>query len=327
MMNDLFNKLQNNRALEKKILYIGGFNQDIQMQAHKTLIPGDSVPGIIEMTPGGVVRNIAENSSHLGLHCSLLSICGDDEAGNNILKKTEEASVDCRLCFKLPHESTCIYSALLNEAGEMIYAVNQMDLIDKLTPSFFESLEEELMKQDYFVLDTNLSRESLDYICSTYPDKILLADPVSTEKFEKLRGLLPCIDMIKPNKIEAESFTGMTLESDKDYFRACEKIRRDGARRVFISSGSKGIFGMDESGSVLVPPLKLNPSSVTGAGDSASAALVLAGICDLSIKEACWLANLSAAASLLSSRAINEHMSINLLKTISKEYEYEQYLS
>lgn len=326
-MKNLFTRIEEAQISRIKLLYIGGFNQDIQMQAHRRLIPGDSVPGIIKRSPGGVVRNIAENSSLLGLNCSLLSICGDDEAGESILKRTETTGVDCSPCIKMKNESTCIYSALLNEEGEMIYAVNQMDLINKLTPSFFESRKEDLEKQDHFVLDTNLPRESLEYICQTYPDKIILVDPVSTEKFGRLKGLLSYVNTIKPNRIEAASYTGIDLECDADYFRACEKLIEEGAGRVFISSGSKGIFSMDKNQKALIPPLKLNPLSVTGAGDAASAALVLAGLADLSAAESSWLANLSAAASLLSTRAINENLSIDLLKNISKEYEYEQQLS
>lgn len=326
-MHNTFAKIEKGQASGKKLLFIGGFNQDIQMQAHRRLISGDSVPGIIKRSPGGVVRNIAENSSLLGLDCSLLSICGDDDAGESILKRTESTGVNCSPCVQIENESTCIYSALLNEEGDMIYAVNQMDLIKKLTPSFFESRKVELEKQDFFILDTNLPRESLEYICINYPKKILLIDPVSTEKFKRLKGLLSYVDIIKPNRIEASSYTGIDLETDADYFNACEKLIEEGANRVFISSGSRGIFSMDEKEKALIPPLKLNPLSVTGAGDAASAALVLAGLSRLSISEASWFANLSAAASLLSSRAINENLSINLLKNISKEYEYEKQLS
>lgn len=326
-MKNPITKIEESRCSEMKLLFIGGFNQDIQMQAHRRLIPGDSVPGIIKRSPGGVVRNIAENSSLLGLNCSLLSICGNDDAGESILKRTEATGVDCSPCVQMKNESTCIYSALLNEEGEMIYAVNQMDLINKLTPTFFESRRKDLEQQDFFILDTNIPRESLEYICHTYPDKIILIDPVSTEKFDRLKGLLSYIEIIKPNRIEAASYTGIDLVRDADYYRACEKLIEEGARKVFISCGNRGIYSMDQYSKALIPPLKLNPVSVTGAGDAASAALVLAGLSKLSASESSWFANLSAAASLLSSRAINENLSIELLKTISKEYEYEKQLS
>lgn len=326
-MEKIFSKIKHAPGLKKNILFIGGFNQDIQMQAHGKLIPGDSVPGIIERTPGGVVRNIAENSSLLGMRCSLLSICGNDEAGASILKETEAAGVDCSHCIKKNNASSCIYSALLNEEGEMLYAVNQMDLIKELTPSLFETQSDYMKTQDHFVLDTNLSKDSISYICKTYPDKILLVDPVSTEKFERLRGLLSYIDIIKPNKLEAASYTGIELVNDSDYFRACEKFIEDGVSRVFISSGSKGIFAMDKHHHAVIPSLDIIPRSVTGAGDTASAALVLSGLSALSLSEAGWLANLSAGVSLLSTQAINKEMSIDLLKMISKEYDYEKHLS
>ncbi|MDC7235703.1 MAG: carbohydrate kinase family protein [Spirochaetales bacterium] len=324
---NLFKQIRENLPLQAKVLYIGGFNQDIQMQPGSRLIQGDSVPGTVFKTAGGVVRNICENAALLGVNSSLMSICGDDEAGNSIICQTEKSGVDCRHCSIVPDRSTSIYSALLNSDGEMLYAVNQMDLMEEMTPSFFESRLQLLQKFDYFVLDANLSSYSLEWICQNFTGKILLSDPVSTVKFKRLKGNLEHIRMIKPNSLEASSYTGIDLVTERDYWRACDVFLKEGVEKVFISCGERGIFYMDSESSALIPSLELNPVSVTGAGDSASAALILGELSGLSSKETAILANLSGAASLLSSRAINENMSVELLESISKEYNYEKQLS
>ena len=327
MSFDIFTRLE--KGTRKQTLFIGGFNQDIQMRPSSRLIKGDSVPGTVLRTPGGVVRNIGENCSLLGLDCFLLSLRGDDEAGRDVVRQSEASGLDCSSCKAVAGEATSTYSALLNEKGEMVYAVNQMELIDKIDPPYLKEREDLISSADAIVLDANLPAESLEYLCSRYRGSIALIDPVSTIKFSKLKGVLQGVKILKPNSIEAESFSGITLQSESDYFKACEFFLNRGVESVYLSAGKSGIFYMDSiSGSKgHIAPVPISPLSVTGAGDAASAALVFSALSGLSSSESAWMANLTAAASLLSPRAINSKLSLSYIKQLSKEYSYEQCIS
>lgn len=46
---------------------IGGVNMDIGGKSFASMIPGDSNPGTVTMSVGGVGRNIAHNISLLGM--------------------------------------------------------------------------------------------------------------------------------------------------------------------------------------------------------------------------------------------------------------------
>ena len=74
----LFDRL---KLPEKGVLFAGGCNQDIQSRPEGTLLMGDSLPGSIELSPGGVARNIAENAGRLGIKAVLFAPVGDDAAG------------------------------------------------------------------------------------------------------------------------------------------------------------------------------------------------------------------------------------------------------
>ena len=50
-----------------KIAVVGGANMDIGGFPSAALVPGDSNPGQVRMSVGGVGRNIAENAARLGL--------------------------------------------------------------------------------------------------------------------------------------------------------------------------------------------------------------------------------------------------------------------
>ncbi len=44
------------------VCVVGGANVDIEGRVLKTLLPGDSNPGTVIRSPGGVGRNIAESA-------------------------------------------------------------------------------------------------------------------------------------------------------------------------------------------------------------------------------------------------------------------------
>lgn len=57
---------------------VGGVNMDIGGQSDGPLVPGDSNPGRVRISLGGVGRNIAHNMALLGLDVRFLTAFGDD---------------------------------------------------------------------------------------------------------------------------------------------------------------------------------------------------------------------------------------------------------
>jgi len=319
--------LERKDHLSQKVVFVGGMNLDIQSVPEHRITPGDSLIGRIIMSPGGVVRNIAENSSRLGLDCTLISVLGDDTAGDSILKDTRNAGVNTDACLVICGERSCCYSAFLDEKGEMLYAVNDMSLMDHMSPEFLMSRKRILDDAQYLVLDSNIPVGSIDFLNDLYPDKILLIDPVSAVKIEKIRTALNSAKVFKPNIIETEAFTGISLNEERDYYRAMDIYLNLGIERIFISAGSKGIYYADCVRKGCSRSFPVDLKSVTGAGDAASAALVLSRIMGLNITETAELANLTAASSLLVSGTINKKLSLSYLKDLYKEYIHESFIS
>jgi len=313
--------------INQKIVFIGGLNLDIQSIPDQSVVPGDSLIGKIFMSPGGVVRNIAENCSLLGLECSLISILGDDAAGESILNETSASGVDMSHCHVMKGYRSCCYSAFLDGHGEMMYAVNDMSLIDHLTPEFLSGIKEILDESNHIVLDSNIPVSTIHYLKENYPEKLLLIDPVSAAKIRKLEGCLDKVKVFKPNIIETEALTGIKLTSPGDFYTALDFFLEMGIERIFISAGSKGIYYADSQYHGCSSSFPVDIKSVTGAGDAASAALILSSILGMDIKEASVLANLTAASSLLTSGTINKKLSLNYLENLFKEFSNEPVIS
>ena len=67
------------------VIGIGAANFDISGRSINPLIDRDSNPGFMNISVGGVTRNILENISRIGYPTKLLSAVGDDSAGQLIL--------------------------------------------------------------------------------------------------------------------------------------------------------------------------------------------------------------------------------------------------
>ena len=76
------------------IAIFGGANLDITASSKLQVKPGDSTPGRISTTAGGVARNVAENLARLGYTSCLISAAGDDLHGQFLLEQTRHVGVD-----------------------------------------------------------------------------------------------------------------------------------------------------------------------------------------------------------------------------------------
>jgi len=103
---------------ENYVTVIGGSNMDIQGFPNNPLVMHDSNPGMVDISMGGVGRNIAENLSRLGVNTKLISAIGNDLYGNTILSKCKNLNIDVNDCFVSDEYSTSIYISILNHSTE-----------------------------------------------------------------------------------------------------------------------------------------------------------------------------------------------------------------
>ena len=77
-----------------KIAVIGGINIDIEGTPFKPLLKEDSNPGRIEMSFGGVGRNIVENVARAGGDTAMISVIGDDHMGESAVRHLYHLGMD-----------------------------------------------------------------------------------------------------------------------------------------------------------------------------------------------------------------------------------------
>ena len=274
----------------------GGINMDIWGRPAAPLVQKDSNPGAVTMRPGGVGRNIAHDLRLLGLEVSLVAPIGGDVYAAAVVDSCQALGIDLSMApvFKDMRSSTYLY--ITDENGDMELAVSDMELCSALTPELVAPILPRL-QAGAVVVDANLPPETIAYICNHCPIPVY-ADPVSTVKAMKLQPVLHRLAAIKPNALEAECLTG---ESDPE--RAALALVDRGVQRVFISLGAQGMIAADKKELLRLPGLATQVVNSTGAGDAATAAIVLAGIRGMSLRETALLAQKAGTATCRSESA------------------------
>lgn len=304
---------------ENYVTVIGGSNMDIQGFPNNPLVMYDSNPGQVDISMGGVGRNIAENLSRLNINTKLISAIGNDLYGNTILSECKNLNIDVNDCLVSDEYSTSIYVSILNNSKDMQLAISHMDIIEKLDESFIHSKHKSIDDSKAIVIDTNLSNEAIDFITRTYSHLPIFVDTVSTAKCLKIKDILDRFEGIKLNKYEAETLSGIKIENLDDAKKSCEFFINKGIKNVFITLGGDGVYCANTDKAVHIPGVKINIVNATGAGDAFMSGIMYGFMNDLDLEET---AKFSVGASILAlshKNTINPNLSVDLINQTIKE--------
>ena len=292
---------------------VGGVNMDIGGRPSYKLVPADSNPGTVRMSLGGVGRNIAHNMSLLGMDVRLLTAFGDDMNAQRIAASCGELGIDVSQCLTVPGGATSTYLFITDERGDMALAVSDMEIYKNVTPAFLSSRSRLLQNAQLIVVDTNIPAESIAWLAENVHLPIF-ADPVSTAKAEKLRPVLGRLHTLKPNRLEAELLSGVTITDEKSLNEAADALLATGLRRVFISLGGDGVLAADHSGRCHVPRCPGDMVNTTGCGDAGMAAIAWAYLEGTDLEGTARAAMAAGAIAMESAETINPGLSARLLK-------------
>ena len=292
-----------------EITVIGGINIDIEGSPYGKLIPADSNPGKVNLSFGGVGRNIVENIARLGGDVAMLSLIGDDFMGGSAKTELAGLGVDVRDIYPVKGENTGMYLSILNSSNDMELAICNMDILERITPEFLTDKIDRINCCRILGVDCNLKSETLDFVARTATPPLFL-DPVSASKAERVRGMIGAFHTIKPNRLEAELLSGIRITDQDSLSRAGAWFCRQGVKRIFITLGEKGAYYKTEreEGIVAAKPVQLR--SATGAGDAFSAAILLGHVRGYSAEETAALGIACASVTMESVKAVNPELSM-----------------
>lgn len=303
---------------ERYVAVVGAVNIDIGGTPDTAFLKGDSNPGRVSVTLGGVGRNIAENLVRLGHKTLMITALGDDAHAKQVMESCRETGIDLTHSLNVAHGRTSTYLCLNDEQGEILGAVSDMAIYDALTPAFLKTKLEALNHAALVVVDANLRPDAIDFLAENVKAP-LFADPVSVKKAEKLRGALGRFIAMKPNRPEASLLTGVPIRTHDDLPRAAEAFLRAGMPNAIISLGGEGVYFDDGHERGILPCFKGPIVNTTGCGDAFLASAASAWLEGCSLREMALHGLAASAVCARADSAVSPLISPETISTILQQ--------
>ncbi|MEO5970601.1 MAG: ribokinase [Bdellovibrionia bacterium] len=258
------------------IVVIGGTNIDYMVHGPNLPCPGETVQeGIFCEGFGGKGANQAIASARLGSQVAFISKVGADSRGDAALENLRREGIDTTYVFRDDSAPTGVALISVNKKGEkqISWAPGANH---KLRLSEILSAREIIHRAKVVLIQLELPLETVTAaieIAAESNAKIILDPAPPTYISSKLLRL---IDVVKPNRHEAEYLTGLSVYDRSTARLAGEKLLFMGVKAAIIQAGNEGNLLLSNQHEVWFPRIQVNSVDATGAGDAFAGALSFA---------------------------------------------------
>ena len=300
---------------QPSIVVIGGASLDIKGRLRSAFIPGTSNAAAIQISGGGVGRNVAENLARLGTSVALIAAVCADDFGKAIIQQTEAAGVDTRWMVTTCEQRSSSYIAILGPDGTLLSGLDDSSAGRTITSDHIRSHAALLQQADMVVIDANVARSTADTIlalCAEANVPVTL-DPVAYGLADRFRQQVGRFFMVTPNELEAEALSGLPVRDVPTAITAAQRLVELGVGVALITlrDGSTVYAAGDEVGHVPLPPAEV--VDPTGAGEALAATVIYGLTNDIPLAESVQLGQIAAAVTLQSPETVTPELSLEYL--------------
>lgn len=303
------------------VLAIGACNVDVYGKSKIKIKTHYDHPASIYNSIGGVSRNIICNYYKLSGSGKLITAYSDDAYGKMIKQDCENNNIDISDSLLIKDQTSSIFMQIMDDKNDMYLAICDMSILENIDPKYINEKRKVIENAKIVVLDPSLSDETIKEIIKICKDKVpIYVDPISDNYALKLRPYVKDFELIKPNKSELESLTGIKIKNSDDYIKAGKQLIKKGVKKLVISMSKQGIIYMDDK-KVIKRRLPEDKKMVnaSGAGDSLMAGIIYGTINEFKLEKTLDFAMACAICAIRSENTINENMSKELVEEILKE--------
>lgn len=247
----------------------------------------------LDERPGGA-GNVALNVAALGAHVDLLSVCGNDEAGDTLEKKLRHAGVNCYL-YKASKSPTVTKLRILSLHQQLI----RLDFEEapyQFEHSNLKQLFEQKVAHCDVVILSDYGKGCLDEVqgiiqLARKADKPIFIDPKGND-FSIYQGATA----LTPNRKEFEAVVGRCENEEVLVDKGTQLLKNHNFQAVLITRGEQGMTLIrQDQPEVYFPAYAKQVYDVTGAGDTAIACLALTYAVQADLVQSAQLANIAAS--------------------------------
>ena len=295
-----------------KILIIGDMVADVYLKGNIARVSREAPVLVLEhagekIVPGGAA-NVVHNIATLGGNAIAFGLIGDDKAGSGLKDILDSKNVDTIGLIVEDNRPTITKTRII--AGGSATVSQQIVRIDQeiKTPILAET-------EEYFIKLFKKIIEKVDaVVLSDYGSGMLSAklrkNIIALCKERNIKTVVDSrydilnfsgVSFVKQNEAEAAKAVGFELNTEEAVVKAgnilLEKLQAEG---IIISRGEHGMSLIESNGAINHIPVvdKSEVFDVSGAGDTAVAAFILALTSGLQSVEATRIANFAAGIAV-----------------------------
>jgi pseudouridine kinase len=259
----------------RPVVCIGAANLDRKLRSLAGIALHTSNPASQSESFGGVARNIAENLARMGSAVALLSATGKDSSGAALLSHAQSLGIDTSATLQIDGVASGTYTAVLDRDGEMVVALADMALYERLDPAFIAACQPRIAASALVVADLNLPLATVEALIAQARrfEAPLVLVAVSEPKMTRLPQDLSGVRLLVLNRGELAARVGRELASESDLDAAVLEVRAQGARDLIVTRGAEGVLTTRGDGIVRLAAPGADVIDVTGAGDAFAAAV------------------------------------------------------
>lgn len=250
----------------------------------------------------GGCGNVAANLAALGAQVDCVSVVGDDEAAARVRTLLGEAGLAVDGLVVDGSRPTIRKTRLVAHNQQLLRIDEEQvrPLSTAVERALIERLEAAVGRADIVVVSDYgkgvLTDGVLERLCRRKTGPRVIVDPKGRQ-YARYRGAT----LLTPNKLEAETATGIALDGEDGFRRAARALCEvAGLHAAVITLGARGMYCClaDGSREWSIPATARSVYDVTGAGDTVIAIMAMALSAGATLAEAARLANEAAGISV-----------------------------
>lgn len=247
----------------------------------------------------GGAANVAKNIASMNSRPVLLSIVGQDEAGNELNSMLAEANIDARLQFDVNLKTT-VKLRLIARNQQLVRADFESTPSNEILAQALESYISELAACDV-VLVSDYGKGGVGHIVNMIKAARQSNKPVYIDPKGSDYSIYKGASLLTPNLVEFQQVVGQVHTLDDINVAAQQLMKELDLNACLITLSERGMLLCQQNLAPIHQPTRAREVyDVTGAGDTVIAMMALACAAGLKFKQAIVLA--SHAASVVVSK-------------------------
>jgi ribokinase len=284
--------------MQRNILIVGSSNTDMVIKAGHLPVPGETIlGGTFLMNPGGKGANSAVAASRLGGKVVFICKTGNDIFGQQSIGVFKEAGIDTSHLITTGEHPSGVALITVDSDGENCIVVAS-GANATLLPGDLTGIENLVDSSAVVLMQLEIPIITVQYVAAmafAKGVKVILNPAPAREIPDEL---LQCVNIITPNKMEAEMLTGIKVVDLSSAKSAALALSGKGIETVIVTMGNMGALVLHDKLFTHIPAVPVNAVDTTAAGDVFNGALAVALSGLKEIHEATRFASVAAAISV-----------------------------